>query len=168
MLPSGEFHQEDEQKWLHLDEKDEIIDFSFKCPETQSGLSSKFYDVNKPDQPLKERFSFVTEGGKNIRLGFKSQPKPWLPPTVLDKIDKLRKGIIDREEMTNLIKKIAEISIDFYKIDSERFIALRFDGRVVEDADSEIELLLKIQGRDYGMPIFVWHVGYESFLGWNL
>ena len=169
MLPNeDEFHKEDEKKWLCIEGKDEIIDSSFEFKEIQSGLTSEFYDVGKPVLPIKDCFSFGgAEGKKNMRFGFPSQPKPWLPPTVLAKIDKLRKGLINREEMTSLLKEIAEISIDFYNLDSERFVALRFDGRVAEDADSEIELLLKIQGRDYGMPVFVWHVGYESFLGWN-
>jgi len=166
MLPNGGFHREDEQEWLHLADKDEIIDFSLKRTGIQSGLSSKFYDVNKPDRPLEDRSSFVPLERK-VLFGFKSQPKPWLPPTVRDKLEKMTKGIIQREELTDLIKKIAEISIDFYNIEPERFIAVRFDGRIVEDADSEIELLLKVQGRKYGMPVFVWHVGYESFLGWR-
>ena len=162
MLLNDGFQGEAEQKWLQLNDKEEIIDFSFKRTEIQSGLSSKFYDINRPD----DRPSFVSVG-KNMFLRFKSQPKPWLPPTVLDELDKLKKGMIDRKEMTDLMNKIAEISINFYKLESERFVALRFDGRIVEDADSEIELLLKIQGRNYGMPVFVWRVGYDSFIGWN-
>lgn len=165
-MPNGEFHREDEIEWLRLDDKEEIIDFSFRRTEIPSGLSSKFYDTKEPDYPLKDRPSFVSIE-KNVRLRFKSQPQPWLPPTVLDKLDKLRKGIIDRKEMTDLMNKIAEISINFYRLESERFVALRFDGRVVESADSEIELLLKIQGKKYGTPVFVWYVGHDAFSGWR-
>lgn len=157
---------EDEQERFNLDEKNGTVDFHFKEKEIQSGLGSKFYEVNKPEQQLEDKSSFVSQE-KNILLRFSSQPKPWFPLPLRDKLEKLRKRTIERDEMTDLIRKIAEISIDFYNIEAERFIAVRFDGRVVEDADSEIELLLKVQGRKYGMPVFVWHVGYESFLGWR-
>ena len=168
MLPNTDFHQEVEKAWQFLGEKDGTLDSSCEFTEIESGLTSKFYDIGKSNLPAKKRFSFVcTEEKRNKRFGFQNQPKPWLPPTVLEKIDLLRKSLIDRGEMTSLLKEVARISIDFYKLDSEHFVALRFDGRVVEDADSEIELLLKIQGRDYGMPVFVWHVGHESFLGWT-
>ena len=166
MLLNEGFQGEAEQKWLHLDDKEEIIDFSFKRTEKQSGLISMFYDANKPDRPLEDRSSFV-QSERKVRFGFKSQPKPWFPLKIRDKLEKMKKGTIRREEMTDLIKKIAEISIDFYDIESERFIAVGFDGRIVEDADTEIELLLKVQGKRYGMPVFVWHSGYESFLGWS-
>jgi hypothetical protein len=146
MLSNREFRPENDQKWTSTDKEDEVSDLSFRYTEIQPGLTSKFYDFCKPEKRNKDHFSFEVDGEKNMRLGFQSQPKPWLPPTVLDMINKLRKGIIDSDEMTNLMEKIAEISIDFYKIGAERFIALRFDGRVVEDANSEIELLLKIQG----------------------
>jgi hypothetical protein len=172
MLANEEFHQDDEKQWLCVEGKEEIIDSSFEFTEIQQGLTSKFYDApTKPDKPVSsvgKRFSFIgTREKKNIRFGFQSQPKPWFPPNVFNKIDKLRQGLIDRVEMTGLLNEIATISINFYNLASEQFVALRFDGRIVEVADSEIELLLKIQGRDYGTPVFVWHVGYESFLGWN-
>jgi hypothetical protein len=166
MVQNDGFRPEDEQEQLQLVDKDETIDFSFKRPEIHSGLSIKFYDANKPDRPLEDRSSFVPLERK-VHFGFNSQPKPWLPPTVREKLEKMEKGIIGREELADLIKKIAEISIDFYNIEPEHFIAVKFDGRIVEDADSEIELLLRVQGRKYGMPVFVWHVGYESFLGWS-
>jgi hypothetical protein len=165
MLTNVGFSQEGERNWLRLEYDESGVPFAGK-KEIQSDLSSNFYDVNKPACPLTNR-PYFTPTDEPVLLGFRNRPTPWLPPTIIDKIDKLRKGIIDRTEMVNLIKKIAEISIDFYNISAEHYVAIRFDGRIVEDANSEIELLLKIQGRDYGIPVFVWHVDHDSFLGWN-
>jgi hypothetical protein len=162
---SGRLYLEDEQQWFNLDEKSEKVDFLFKEKEIESGLGRKFYGIDKPDQILEDKSSYVSQ--QNLLLRFSSQPKPWFPLSLRDKLEKLNKGTIGRDELTDLIKKIAEISIDFYNIEAAHFIAVRFDGRVVEDADSQIELLLKVQGRNYGMPVFVWHVGYDSFLGWR-
>lgn len=171
---SSRLHLEDEQDWFNLDEKNEKVDFHFSPKEIQSGLSSKFYDLNKSDRPLEDKSSFVQlekkssfAQQKNVFLRFPSQPKPWFSPSLRDKLEKFKKGTIERKEMTDLIKTIAEISVDFYNIKVGRFIAVGFDGRIVEDANSEIELLLKVQGRKYGTPVFVWHVGRDSFLGWR-
>ena len=75
--------------------------------------------------------------------------------------------MLKSEELVDLIEDIAKISADFYQVESGRVIAAKFDGRIVESADTEIDLLLKVQGKKFDMPIFVWQVGSESFSGWR-
>jgi len=114
------------------------------------------------------RLSSETFELSRLRLGFHSSPKPWLPPQLLARLDKMRRTSLNKKEMVGFIEDIAKISVEFYQVKKGKFIAARFDGRIVESADTQIELLLKIQGRDFGMPIFVWEVGSESFLGWRI
>jgi len=104
---------------------------------------------------------------RELHLGFENPPKPWLPARLLQKIDKMKRTPLKRQEMLDLIEGIAKISIDFYQVRKGTCIAMRFDGRIVESANTEIDLLLKIQGKEYDMPVFVWQVGSESFSGWR-
>jgi hypothetical protein len=69
--------------------------------------------------------------------------------------------------MIKLITEIAKTSIEFYEVKLGKFLAIDFDGKIVDSADSDIDLLLKIQGKKYGKPIFVWEVGASSFTGWR-
>jgi len=124
-------------------------------------------DIPKTKTNLENRLHFQIDQ-ETLCLGFNSQPKPWLSPILRLKLDKINKGKLKPEELVDLIEDLAKICADFYKVETGKVIAVRFDGRIVESADSEIDLLLKIQGRKFGVPIFVWQVGTESFSGWRI
>lgn len=110
----------------------------------------------------------IEKSFENLRIGFNTSPKPWLPPKLKQKLEKLRRMTIGKDEMVNLMEEIAKISIDFYKVRLKTFVAVRlFDGKIAESAGTEIDLLLRIQGKDFGTPIFVWQVGSKSFTGWR-
>lgn len=93
--------------------------------------------------------------------------KPYIPPNLQRLLDKATKIPLKSEEMTRLIDGIAKISIEFYELKSGKFVAIGFNGRVIESADTQIKLLMKIQGREFKQDIFVWHVGSDSFSGWE-
>ena len=105
---------------------------------------------------------------EELDFGFDHPPRPWLPPEVHRKFEKMKRGPLGQEEMVELIENIADISVNFYNVKRGKFIAVRFDGRIVESADTQIELLLKIQGKKFKIPVFVWEVGAESFSGWRV
>ena len=104
----------------------------------------------------------------SLSNGFRSPPKPWLPPKLRAKLERMKMKPLKKHEMVNLIEDIANVCVEFYQIQEGKFIAARFDGRIVESADTQIELLLKIQGKNFGMPIITWEVGSESFSGWRI
>ena len=60
---------------------------------------------------------------------------------------------------------IADRVIDHFKLQSGKFIASTFSGRIVETANTRIDLLKKIQGQTFEEEIFVWRVGADSFSG---
>ena len=126
----------------------------------RDALGNILIKVGEVPYSLEESFQQVT-------LGFKSSPKPWLPPKLLSQFNKMKKTPLREKEMTDLIEHIARISVDFYHVKSGKFISIRLDGVIVESADTEIDLLLKIQGKRFDMPVFVWKVGSESFSGWK-
>jgi hypothetical protein len=142
-------------------------DFLLPRSEPEFGQTSKNYeeffarDIEfghfKPFQFTEECTSY----------GFKNQPKPWLPQAVRSKIEKMKRTPLRNKELVCLLQEIAEISIDFYSVKPGHSIAIGLDGKIVESAESEFELLLKIQGKKFSVPIFVWKVGSNSFAGWN-
>jgi len=142
-------------------------------PEEESVLGSErpinsvsvIEDIPATKPALKGLVSFQKD--ETLRFVFNSQPRPWFSPALLRKLDKIGKGVLKREEFVDLIEQIAEICADFYQIEPGRVIAVKFDGHIVESADTEIDLLLKIQGKKFDVPIFVWKVGSESFSGWR-
>jgi hypothetical protein len=101
-------------------------------------------------------------------FGFRNQPKPWFPQSLKNKIERLGKGSLRNRELVSLLQEIAEISVDFYEVKSGHCIAIRLDGKIVESAETEFELLIKIQGMKFDAPVFVWKAGSNSFAGWNL
>jgi len=126
------------------------------------------YEMKNILPELEHRLLFAfDESSQRVTFGFDSQPKPWLPARVLQKLEKMRKRPLERKEMVALIEDIAKISIDFYQIKPGKSIAVRFDGRIAESADDETSLLLKIQGIRFDQPVFVWQAGSESFTGWR-
>jgi len=161
---------ENDQQTL-FEEKEESLSYSSLTPESQPRMIPEIKmtfteDISKAEPTWEGQRPFSFEQRK-IRLGFKSPPKPWLPPRLLQKMDKMKKTPLRSKEMVDLIESIAKISIDFYQVRSGSFIAIRFDGRIAESADTEIDLLLKIQGKEFDVPVFVWQVGSESFSGWR-
>lgn len=98
---------------------------------------------------------------------FKSAPRPWFPPEVLRKLRKMQKTPLRKAEMVGLVEDIAKISMEFYQVRPGAFIAMNLNGRIVESADSEIDLLLRIQGKKFDTSVIVWEAGSESFSGWR-
>lgn len=124
-------------------------------------------------ETLKTEFNFENYGpfhlgDRNSYYGFKSQPKPWLPPKILSKIEKMKRTSLRNKELVSLLEEIANISIDFYGLKRGNFVALRLDGRIAESAKDEFDLLFKIQGKKFDVPVFVWKVGSNSFAGWKV
>lgn len=103
-----------------------------------------------------------------LEFGFSTQPRPFLPSELLDKFNKMKEMQLTNQEWVDLVEDIARISVEFYKVKLGTFIAIMFDGRIVEAADTKIDLLLKIQRRKFGKSIIVWEAGSESFSGWKL
>jgi len=102
-----------------------------------------------------------------MNLGFNEPSRPWLPPKVVRLLNKLKKGHINEKEMTTLIKDMATISAEFYKIRPGKFIALEPDGRIIDSDDSPTDLLTKVQNRRASGLYFLWHVGSEFYSGWK-
>jgi len=132
-------------------------------------MSPAKFDYTKEDilstEPTLEDIPFSSD--QRLHLGFNSPPKPWLPPKLLQKFDRMKRTQLKKEKMVELIKETAEISIDFYQVKPGTFIAIELDGCIVESADTKIDLLLRIQGKKFDTPIFVWEAGSESFSGWG-
>lgn len=94
--------------------------------------------------------------------------RPYLPPTVTKILEKWATRPLTSKQAIKVMKDIAEIAVDFYDIQKGKYIAIGFDGRVVESADSSFDLLMKIQGRKLPIKKFVWHAGFDVFAGWDV
>lgn len=160
-----------------IHEPDEALGLDFpigiETPEQPLSLKPKIKDLTigldtdsiykmQWENALSSRFK-----ESKIDYGFQSSPRPWLPPRVLKKIKKMRNTKLRNTEMVNLIQDIAKISIDFYSLKAGSFVAIKFDGRIAESADKETDLLMRIQGKQFDVPVFVWKVGSSSFAGWK-
>ena len=130
-------------------------------------LGDAIIETPKTDFILKDGESFKSRE-ETVQLGFRNQPNPWFPPTLLQKLNKMSKGALRSKGLVDLIEEMAKIVVDFYQVNVGKAIAVRFDGRIVESAETEIELLNKIQGKKFGAPVFVWQVGSDSFSGWRI
>ena len=141
------------------------IDFSIDPHESYDApLSGVFREnLGYTHQGLSEIISIYEVGSFRVQAPI----KPHFPPKTQEKIKKLMRRPLKPSEMVSLIDEICIISADFYKIKSRKHIAVKIDGTVVESADSEIDLLLKIQGRQFGVPVFVYEVGADSSPGWS-
>lgn len=99
---------------------------------------------------------------------FRSQRyKPYLPENIQRLITRMSKGLLKEDEWVHFVDEICDISVKFFNIKEGKHIAIKVDGTVVESADSEINLLLKIQGRNYDSPIFICEAGVGSDSGWS-
>lgn len=94
--------------------------------------------------------------------------RPYLPPKVTKILKKWATRPINDKEALKVMNDIAKIAIDFYNVHEAKYIAVSFDGRIVESADSSFDLLMKIQGRQSPIKTFVWHVGSDVIAGWAI
>lgn len=150
--------------------KEEAQPYAFSSPGSQPEaiLEPKFDIIikNIPKiEPTRENIPFSS--GQMIHLGFNRPPKPWLPPKLIQKLDSAKRRPLKRQEMVKLIEEIAKISIDFYQVKPGEFIAIKLDGRIVDSSDSQIDLLMRIQGKKFDTQVIVWEVGSETFSGWR-
>ena len=93
--------------------------------------------------------------------------RPYLPPSITKMLEKGATRPLTSKQAVKLMKEIAEITIDFYNIHEGKFLAIGFDGRIVDSANSSFDLLMKMQGRKIPIQTFVWHVGSDAFSGWD-
>jgi len=114
-----------------------------------------------------EPFKSTSDTYNEVQFRFSGPAKPHIPRSVIQLLERSKKRPLKAKETTKVLAKIADISINFYKIKEGKYIAIGLDGRVVESADSPIDLLSKIQGRVFKTQVFVWHVGKDVFSGWT-
>jgi len=94
--------------------------------------------------------------------------QPWFTPTLREKIEKAQRNQLTNQEYATVLHEIAEISTNFYPVKHGQCIAIKIlTGEIVETAEKELDLLKKIQCKNFGSPIFVWKVGFNSFAGWK-
>ena len=91
---------------------------------------------------------------------------PYFPPKVTSLIEKGMKRTLTEKEFSRLIENIADISIKFYNIRDGKYLAIGFNGRILDVADSQLDLLSKLQGKKFQTQVFVWRAGSEMFSGW--
>jgi len=107
---------------------------------------------------VKECFTKITT------LGF-SIDSPWLPPNALKLINKIRKGAISESDLNHLMEIVADRSTAHFSLPKGQFVALAFNGKVVEVSNTRIGLLKKLQTQKNPGSFFVWRVGFKSFSG---
>jgi hypothetical protein len=99
-------------------------------------------------------------------IGIGEFNRPWLPPEAIRLLSKLRmQKQLSPSELTNLMDIIARRTIDHFKLTQGKFVAITLSGKIVELANTKLELLKKIQGVSYPEEVFVWKVGCDSFSG---
>ena len=86
-------------------------------------------------------------------------------PKALSIIDRIKKGRISESDATTLMQLVADQVIDHFNLQSGKYFASTFYGRIVEVANTPLELLKKLQGQTFEEEIFVWKVGADSFSG---
>lgn len=147
-----------EQKWEVEQELPDVI---------EPGIEG--FQIDKRDAEEQE-FDFTKgffENKTKDRYTFHSEPKPWLPPKIKRLLNEALKHPLSDKDFGYLMENIAKITIDFYDVKRGKYLAIDFSGKIVESSDSDIELLRKIQGEDYDIPVFVWRSGSDSFTGWR-
>jgi len=155
---------------VNLKEKEEAQPYAFSSPGSQPEATPELkFDIiikNIPKtEPTYENIPFSSE--QKIHLGFDRPPKPWLPPRLIQKLDSAKRRPLKRQEMVKLIEEITKISIDFYQVKPGEFIAIKLDGCIVDSSDSQIDLLMRIQGKKFDTQVIVWKVRTETFSGWR-
>jgi len=102
--------------------------------------------------------------GESLKL-IPEETGPWLPPQALKLLNKLKNQQLTEREPVILMDILAQRAAEHYKLERGKFVAITFDGKIVELADTKLDLLRRIQSRRFSDQIFVWRVGYESFSG---
>ena len=102
--------------------------------------------------------------GESLKL-IPEETGPWLPPQALKLLNKLKNQQLTERELVTLMDILAQRAIEHYRLEHGKFVAIALDGKIVELADTKLDLLRRIQSRRFSDQIFVWRVGYESFSG---
>lgn len=113
------------------------------------------------------KIDYESDVNKIIEIAFFGSLKPWLNLKIKNLINKSSEKPLSQNEMIYLIRELAKVSIDFYNIKKGKYVAFDLEGRIVENADTEMNLISKVQERNFKKQIFLWHVGYDTFSGWN-
>lgn len=102
----------------------------------------------------------------HYRIGFDTSMDPWLSPDI-DLLRKIKGRALSEQEAVRLMSALADRASEHYDLRRGEFVAITFSGKIVDVADTKIDLLKKVQGKRYSEQIFVWEVGSESFTGWK-
>jgi len=103
--------------------------------------------------------------GESLKL-VPEEAGPRLPPQALKLLNRLRdQQPLTDGELVNLMDILAQQATEHYRLEHGKFVAITFDGKIVELADTKLDLLRRIQSGRFSDQIFVWRVGYESFSG---
>jgi hypothetical protein len=104
------------------------------------------------------------ESNKIESIGF-SYNKPWLPPSALKLLNKLKRGPLAGKEFITLIKIVAERATSHFQLEEGKFVAMTFYGQIIEVSDSRVGILKKLQSRRFKEQIFLWKIGSNAFSG---
>jgi|GEM_PF-3449358 len=113
----------------------------------------------------KDRGLCVKEFSPKIKANGFSPNYPWLPPTALRSLDRLKSNPISEKELVSLMEIVAERATEHFQLTQGKFVALTFYGRIVEVSDTRVGLLKSLQGRKFSEQIFVWRIGFKAFSG---
>jgi len=91
--------------------------------------------------------------------------RPWIPPKALELLNKSKKGPITERQLVILMELVGKRASEHFQLRKGKFVAMTFHGRVVEVADTRVNLLKKIQVQKHREQIFVWRAGYKAFSG---
>lgn len=125
-------------------------------------LQSSSFLVDSDLKPLEVRFETP-----QYWFEFDTSMRPWLPQSIMDLLGKMRRQVLSTQEAVRLMRGLGERASEHYGLKQGQFAAITFNGRIVELADTKLELLKKVQGMRYSEQIFVWEIGSESFTGWK-
>jgi hypothetical protein len=114
---------------------------------------------------IKDRGIWVKEPSLKIETTGFSPNYPWLPPTALRLLDKLKLNPINQKELVSLMETVADRATEHFQLTQGKFVALTFYGRVVEVSDTRVGLLKSMQGRKFSEQTFVWRIGFKAFSG---
>lgn len=114
---------------------------------------------------IKDRGLQVKEPSPKIETTGFSPNYPWLPPTALRLLDRLKSNPINQKELVSLMEIVADRSAEHFQLTQGKFVAFTFYGRVVEVSDTRVGLLKSLQGRKFSEQTFVWRIGFKAFSG---
>jgi len=148
----------------------------FTCPASSSTLDITVCKIQQPDEDFELR---QRSGISPILPSLQSQeaflPKvvgtgefsgPWLPPEAKTLVDKLRVNVrLSSFELLKLMDIVANRATEHFGLPSGKFAAITITGKIVELADTKLELLKRVQAAKYSEQTFVWKTGSDSFSG---